>query len=112
MLHCLYRSQEGAPSEAICLATASLDAPDNTRHLHLGGHNGEAQCTEGRRRARVPAENAGMMRNGRGLALNLCLFCVFFVPRRKWGTAGKFLTLNGGDDGTRTRGLCRDRAAF
>jgi len=25
------------------------------------------------------------------------------------GTAGKCMILNGGDDGTRTRGLCRDR---
>jgi hypothetical protein len=33
----------------------------------------------------------------------LCLF----VPTRKWSTFGKFL--NGGDDETRTRDLCRDR---
>ncbi len=30
-----------------------------------------------------------------------------------WGTLGlQPLERNGGDDGTRTRGLCRDRAAF
>src|SRR5215467_3685248 len=34
----------------------------------------------------------------------LCLF----VPTRKWSTDTKSLIVNGGDDGTRTRGLCRD----
>jgi len=31
------------------------------------------------------------------------------LPTRKWSDSGKCLILNGGDDGTRTRGLCRDR---
>jgi|KBSMisStaDraftv2_1062788.scaffolds.fasta_scaffold01520_11 hypothetical protein len=38
----------------------------------------------------------------------LCLF----VPTQNYAIARKPLILNGGDDGTRTRGLCRDRAAF
>jgi len=35
----------------------------------------------------------------------LCLF----VPTRNLGTLAKSLIVNGGDDGSRTRGLCRDR---
>jgi hypothetical protein len=35
----------------------------------------------------------------------LCLF----VPTRKRSTFSKFLRMNGGDDETRTRDLCRDR---
>ena len=35
-----------------------------------------------------------------------------FVPTRNFGISAKSLIVNGGDDGTRTRGLCRDRAAF
>ena len=38
----------------------------------------------------------------------LCLL----VPTQNYAIARKPLILNGGDDGTRTRGLCRDRAAF
>src|SRR5262245_561714 len=38
----------------------------------------------------------------------LCLF----VPTREWSASGKFLRMNGGDDGTRTRGLCRDSKAI
>jgi hypothetical protein len=37
----------------------------------------------------------------------LCLF----VTTGKWSTFGKFFRKNGGDDGTRTRGLCRDSTA-
>ncbi len=47
------------------------------------------------------------MRNGRGLALNLYLFCAFLCPREN-EQALQVLERNGGDDGTRTRGLCRD----
>ena len=32
-----------------------------------------------------------------------------FVPTPGWRHFCKSLVLNGGDDGTRTRGLCRDR---
>ena len=32
--------------------------------------------------------------------------------KRSFERPCKLLILNGGDDGTRTRGLCRDRAAF
>ena len=35
-----------------------------------------------------------------------------FVPTGKWRNSGKSLKRNGGDDETRTRDLCRDRAAF
>ena len=45
------------------------------------------------------------------LTSSVFLLCLF-VPSEKWGTPGKLQNLNGGDDGTRTRGLCRDRAAF
>ena len=38
--------------------------------------------------------------------------CAHFVPTRKWSTFGKFLKRNGGDDETRTRDLCRDRAVL
>jgi len=37
-----------------------------------------------------------------------CTYFVPFVPVERWNTFGKFLRKNGGDDGTRTRGLCRD----
>ena len=42
----------------------------------------------------------------------LYLFCAFLCPRENWSAFGKCFRKNGGDDGTRTRGLCRDRATF
>ena len=36
--------------------------------------------------------------------------CVFLYPRSFYANAGKVFILNGGDDGTRTRGFCRNRA--
>jgi len=34
--------------------------------------------------------------------------CAYFVPTGKWTASGESVILNGGDAGTRTRGLCRD----
>ena len=42
----------------------------------------------------------------------ICAFLCLFVPTQNQAVVRKPLILNGGDDGTRTRGLCRDRAAF
>ena len=89
-------------------ATAPFDDSCDSRHIHAGSHNGKAKCAGGSCRALVPRKNAGDVSS----AWKNSISCTYFVPTRKWSTFGKFFRKNGGDDETRTRDLCRDRAAF
>jgi hypothetical protein len=47
----------------------------------------------------------------RSRRVRLSVYCCVSRYRADFQKSGIFLGMNGGDDGTRTRGLCRDRAA-
>ena len=68
---------------------------------------GEAPCLVGHGVAgnnKSTADICGARRYS--LIFTVLVYHAFFT------VLGKLLERNGGDDGTRTRGLCRDRAAF
>src|SRR6266404_3110093 len=92
-------------AEVHARAAAPFDDSCDSRHLHAVRHNGKAKRAGGGGRALVPRKNAGNVSS----AWTNSISCTYFVPTRKWSTSGKFLRMNGGDDETRTRDLCRDR---
>src|SRR5208282_1910687 len=100
-------SIDGCRVEDHARTAAPFDNSCDSRHLHAGRYNGKAQCAGGSGRALVPRKNAGNLSSAWTDSVS-CTYLCLFVPTRKWSTSRKFLRMNGGDDGTRTRGLCRD----
>jgi len=103
---------------------AAFNDPRHPRHLYPGRDHGEARCANGRGIASRQQEGAEggvksvAQREWRSAVLEDAVpapecvpFWYLFVPTPGWSHSCKYLNRNGGDDGTRTRGLCRDRSS-